>query len=195
MPPRRPRCRRSIVIGGPHLPTGPSMTDADDKRLQLYLFSRRKLLGRAARLTGDGSIAEDLLQDAWLRFDAAAAGQAQRETLPYLRTVVDNLIRDWRRRRSVRSSLFAESADAPFADVASLDPSPETHAIARDELRALAALLGTMPVRMRRAVEMHRLEGATLTQIAERLGVSVTTVHGLVVEGVARCRAALRDPG
>jgi RNA polymerase sigma-70 factor (ECF subfamily) len=167
---------------------------AAERRLRLYLVSRAKLLGRAVRLTGDGSIAEDLLQDAWLRFDAAATGQAQRETLPYLRTVVDNLSRDWRRRRIVQSSLFAEGADTPPVDVPSPDPSPESQAIARDELRALAALFETMPVRMRRAVEMHRIEGATLTQIAERLGVSVTTAHGLVAEGVARCRSALRQP-
>jgi RNA polymerase sigma-70 factor (ECF subfamily) len=172
------------------------MTSVGDRaeRLRLYLIWRKKLLGRAARLTGDGSVAEDLLQDAWLRFDAATLGQPQRRNLPYLRTIVDNLIRDWRRRRATQSALLAEETEKPAIDAPHPDPTPEAHAVARDELRALNRMLSIMPGRMRRAVEMHRLEGATLKQISERLGVSTTTAHGLVTEGLARCRTALRAP-
>ena len=64
--------------------------------------------------------------------------------------------------------------------------------IASQELAIVTATLATMPPRMRRAVELHRLSGATLREIAGELGVSVTTAHTLVTDGVERCRQALR---
>lgn len=128
-----------------------------------------------------------------MRFDAAASKQPQRANAAYLWTIVDNLVRDWRRRRSTRHSVFDDDAEAKALHVANPEPTPEALAIARDEQRAVVRALRRLPPRMRRAVEMHRLEGSTLKQIATGLGVSVTTAHTLVADGLARCRAAISE--
>jgi RNA polymerase sigma-70 factor (ECF subfamily) len=44
------------------------------------------------------------------------------------------------------------------------------------------------------ALEMHRFGGCRLKEIADRLGVSVTTAHTLVAEGIAHCRRRLKRP-
>jgi RNA polymerase sigma-70 factor (ECF subfamily) len=44
--------------------------------LQLFLTHRARLLSHAVRLTGDAALAEDVLQEAWLRFEAATAHRA-----------------------------------------------------------------------------------------------------------------------
>lgn len=172
-----------------------SGNDGDDSLLRLYMAYRRKLLVRAARLTGDGSVAEDLLQDAWMRFDAAASIKPQRANAAYLRMIVDNLVRDWRRRGRARWSIFheAENVQAVATHVSTPAPTPEAQVIARDQLRVLARALAGMPPRTRTAIVMHRLEGSTLRQIAARLGVSVTTAHTLIADALARCRAAVFD--
>lgn len=128
-----------------------------------------------------------------MRFDAAASNQPKCANPAYLWTIVDNLVRDWRRRRSTRQSIFDDDAQARAIHVSDADPTPEALAIARDEQRKVARALRRLPARMRRAVEMHRLEGSTLKQIAARLDISVTTAHGLIADGVARCRAAIAE--
>ena len=159
--------------------------------LQLFLAHRAKLLNYAIRLTGDSASAEDVLQEAWLRFQAAAAHRALDEPVGYLHAVIRNLAHDDRRRRGLRARLFVEGLEES-ADIASAEPTAEASIIASDELRLVREALEIMPERMRIAVEMHRIGGAKLKDIAARLGVSVTTAHQLVADGVAQCRARLR---
>lgn len=161
--------------------------------LQLFLTHRAKLLNYALRLTGDSASAEDVLQEAWLRFQAAAAHRALDEPVGYLHAVIRNLAHDDRRRRGLRARLFVEGLEEPASDIASAEPSAEASLISSEELRLVREALEGMPERMRIAVEMHRIGGAKLKDIAARLGVSVTTAHQLVADGVAQCRARLRD--
>jgi len=161
--------------------------------LQLFLTHRARLLSYAVRLTGDVSSAEDVLQEAWLRFEAAIAHRALDEPVAYLHTVIRNLAHDDRRRRGLRARLFVEGLEGSPSDVASIEPTAEASLIASDELRLVREALEGMPERMRVAVEMHRIRGARLKDIAVELGVSVTTAHQLVVDGVERCRISLRS--
>jgi RNA polymerase sigma-70 factor (ECF subfamily) len=49
-----------------------------------------------------------------------------------------------------------------------------------------------LPARTRIALEMRRIEGAKLRDIAQRLGVSVPVAHSIVAEGIAYCRRRVR---
>jgi RNA polymerase sigma-70 factor (ECF subfamily) len=50
-----------------------------------------------------------------------------------------------------------------------------------------------MPDRMRQAFDMHRFQGMKLVEIAARLSISKSTAQELVVDGVERCRRALKN--
>ena len=67
-------------------------------------------------------------------------------------------------------------ADFEALGIAADEPSPERTAIARDELRRLQSAVDRLPPRCREAFVMQRIDGLTRQEIAERMGVTDTTV-------------------
>jgi RNA polymerase sigma-70 factor (ECF subfamily) len=158
----------------------------------LFVQHRGTLVNYAASLVGSRPLAEDLVQEAWLRFDEAERKQFVREPLNYLYRIVKNLALD-RRRRSVREGrIFAEIEVEDAAEISPAGPTtPETEALYRDELRRLAVAIDALPERTRIAFKMHRLGGARLNEIAEFLGISVTRAQVLVNDAAEHCREQL----
>lgn len=148
---------------------------AADEKLQLYLAHRAALVEYVLPIVGgDRMRAEDIVQEAYLRFAPPAADAPKIENAAaYLYRIVRNLALDLRR------SLSADSRrdEAHLALIATLPAalSPEEQALQRDELRLVEAALAELPADVRRAFEMRRVGGHTLQEIADRLGVSVAT--------------------
>lgn len=159
----------------------------------LYAGHRPALIRYAANITGNPASAEDVVQEAWLRLEATDAEQSLEEPLGYLYRIVRNLALDGKRRQTFEQRHFVEDASEQAAQTASRSPSPEQIASARADLLLVSQALDELPDNMRIAVEMHRLGGARLKDIAAHLGVSLTTAHGLVAEGVYRCRLKLGE--
>ena len=161
--------------------------------LALFAGQRRRLIAEATRLTGDMASAEDVVQEAWIRLSQNAVDIRIAEPVGYLRRVVRNLALDEYRQRRRREQVMAlDPADDPEA-LASNAAGADRAVIARQELALVTAELRRMPPRMRRAVELHRLSGTPLREIAVELGVSISSAHALVREGVERCRQCLRS--
>lgn len=161
----------------------------DDRSLELFVAYRGKLLTYATGIVGDPARAEDIVQDAFLRYRDAAASRSVREPLAYLYRIVRNLAVDLQRRLKTEDRYFVGSSDEIALEIAEAKPSPEAAAAARQELRNLLDALAELPERTRIALEMHRLGGCTLKEIAERLGISTSMAQILVVEGVAYCQS------
>lgn len=155
--------------------------------LRIYESHRSALLKYAYGITGSQSLAEDVVQEAWLRLNAARGRKEVREPLRYLYRIVRNLSVDMLRRddRSpVHSGVELEHAARVVAADA---PSPEQVAIGREDMRRVSEALAELPERQRRAIEMYRIDGYKLREIAKHLGVSVSLAHHLIVEGLAHC--------
>lgn len=162
--------------------------------LALYLTHRGELVNYASGIVGDRAHAEDVVQEAWLRFGAAAEQRPPDEPLGYLYRVVRNLAIDGRRRMT-REARVLDHGIAADAELAAADhPSPESEAQGREELRLLQAAMAELPERTRVALEMHRFGGFKLREIAAHLGISVTVAHELIAAGVAHCRWRVRPP-
>jgi RNA polymerase sigma factor (sigma-70 family) len=164
----------------------------DQSILALFMAHRGELVNYAAGIVGNRAHAEDVVQEAWLRFGAVAEGRPLDEPVGYLYRVVRNLAIDGRR-RSQREDHAVEGA-AVAAAAATEYPSPEAEAVARAELRLLTAAMAELPVRTRIALEMRRLGGFKLREIAAHLGVSVTLAHDIIADGIAHCRRRVRPP-
>jgi RNA polymerase sigma-70 factor (ECF subfamily) len=171
----------------------PALLPHDTNILALYLAHRRELVNYANGIVGDRAQAEDLVQEAWLRFGAVAERRLLEEPIGYLFRIVRNLAVDDRRRLSREERVIAP-VGAGVEIAADEQPSPEARAAARDELRRLQDAMAGLPERTRRALEMRRLGGLKLKEIAARLGISVTVAHDLVAEGIAHCRRHVRPP-
>ena len=65
------------------------------------------------------------------------------------------------------------------------DSTPERVIVARDQLKAINALLLAMPEKRRRAVILHRVDGLSVAEVGRRLGISRSTAAQHVARGVA----------
>jgi RNA polymerase sigma factor (sigma-70 family) len=161
-------------------------------KLGFYLRHRAALVDYALPIVGSRDQAEDVVQEAWLRFDAATAERpAARIEHPagYLYRIVRNLALDWTRK------LKAEPWSAHAAPPQGIDPgTPERTALFRDELRVVAAAMAELPPRTRRAFALYRLGGRTMQQVADELGISVGLAHRLIRDAITHCAQRLGMP-
>ncbi len=164
---------------------------AKEQSLALYIAHRRKLLDYANGIVGDPGRAEDIVQEAFLRFRVAATERLLEEPVGFLYRVVRNLALDRRRRLQLEDRHMVGDAAFAAADVEGNQPTPEQEAIDRQALQRVMDAMASLPERARIALEMHRFGGCTLKEIADHLGISSSLAQRLVVEGVRHCQRSL----
>lgn len=160
--------------------------DRHASRLTLFLAHRASLVDYAAPIVGDRARAEDLVQEAFLRF-APPGDQPPGEIeqpLAYLYRIVRNLALDWTRRRAMEHR--RQHSEPPWWALPETPRTPEQELAHARDIDCVAAALEDLPREARIAVEMHRFGGHTLNEIADRLGISVPTAHRLVRDALVR---------
>lgn len=158
----------------------------------LYREHRGDLLKYARRILRDEAAAEDVVQEAWLRFSMRSGQPGEiRQPLHYLYQIVRNLALNW----ATRTARYAPRLVPPASMESVPDdvPSAEEVLYYRDELRVLGEAVAELPERTRIAFRMYKLEGRTLQEVADCLGISVVRAHQLVKE--AALHAARRLHG
>lgn len=152
--------------------------------LACYLSHRGQLLHYAGRITGDNSLAEDLVQEAWLRCHGACPDNP----LHFLYRVIRNLALDKRRRTVREDQRFVRIQDEVKEAIAADTPSLDTEVAARQELARVMEGFRDLPELTQQAIILYRFDGLKLREIAKILDLSIARVHGLVVQGMERCR-------
>jgi RNA polymerase sigma-70 factor (sigma-E family) len=131
-------------------------------------------------LTGDRTVAEDLVQEAFVRFVGRLRFLRDPDAFePYLRRTIVNLSKNHFRRRAVERAYLER--EGPRIEDVSTDPDVATH----DTLRT--ALL-RLPLRQRTALVLRYLEDLPDATIAELLGCRQATVRSLVARGLETLR-------
>lgn len=162
--------------------------------LALYAAHQQDLLAYARRIVRDSARAEDITQDAYLRFSDATREEWPDNPVAYLYRIVRNLAMDSHRRSRFESDLFTRNVDDIADTQPCTAPSVEQQTITSDELERLHTALTELPSRTRVAVEMHRLGGYKLREIAAHLNVSTSMAQHLVKEGIKHCQQRLYLP-
>ncbi|MEM9158569.1 MAG: sigma factor-like helix-turn-helix DNA-binding protein, partial [Verrucomicrobiota bacterium] len=90
-------------------------------------------------------------------------------------------------------TLFVDNSQVAVDSISSDKASPARRAMAREELNRLKVAIAELPERTRVAVEMHRLGGFKLKQIAAHLGISISLAQLLVTEGISHCHDRLHE--
>lgn len=151
------------------------MKDGDAKAL-LYATYRPALVRYATRILGSREAAEDIVQDAFIRFSPAnATGTATGQTLGYLYRIVRNLSFDVIKRRKIE--MRERDNEPPYWSIPRAVETPEENVQVSQELQMIRDVLDGFPLDVRVAVEMHRFGGHTQEEVAAHLGISVATVH------------------
>lgn len=157
----------------------------------LYRAHGARLVGVARMFVDDRAAAEDLVQEAFIRFHrhrdrlrepAAAAG--------YLRSTVLNLARDHNR----RGLMSQRHIDAEARHVGSMGPDPDDAALLDEEQRAVVAAVGSLPLRQRDCIVLRYQMELSYEEIAEDLGLSVNSVKTHLKRGLAALRTQMEGP-
>ncbi|AVJ30408.1 sigma-70 family RNA polymerase sigma factor [Achromobacter spanius] len=169
----------------------PQPATTRDTLAALYQTHRRQLLHTAARILGSRDLANDVVQDTYLKLLERPAPADLREPAAYLFQTVRHLSIDYHRRRVFEANLFASQEDGQHAVS---DAVAEDAAVSHQALALAADALARMSARTRRAFELHRLEGCTQRDVARELGVSATLVNFMIRDAdaaLSSCREYL----
>lgn len=106
----------------------------------------------------------------------------------YLFSIARNILIDAMRREAVVSLDFMADLDS-----LRIDDGLERSLQARDQLRQLQAIIETLPAQCRRAFLLKRVHDYSLAQIAEEMGLSVSTVEKHLAKAVRLVAKALAE--
>jgi RNA polymerase sigma-70 factor (ECF subfamily) len=159
-------------------------TDAGDGFATEALSFIDSLYGTALRLTRNGSDAEDLVQDTYLKaFRSAAQFQRGTNLKAWLFTILHNTFRNMRRHDG-RSPIDIDSETVEqSANLSVHDETPE-QILSRATLDAdLQAALDALPDAFREAVWLRDVEELTYAEIAQVVAVPIGTVMSRISRG------------
>ncbi|MGN7733122.1 MULTISPECIES: RNA polymerase sigma factor [Sinorhizobium/Ensifer group] len=161
-----------------------------ETRHQVYFAKRTALVAYATRIVGSRETAEDIVQEAFIRFAPTNTDNGSQGLSPaYLYRIVRNLCLDLLKRRKIEAR--EEQDEPPFWSMPIEMPTPEDIAVVTDEIRRISGVLDDLPTDVRVALEMHRFGGYTLEEIAAHLNISVATVHRHVRTAMMRVATIL----
>jgi RNA polymerase sigma-70 factor, ECF subfamily len=140
------------------------------------------------RLAGDGPLAEDIAQDAFLRlYDR---GEMPDEPIAWLITVATNLLRDDRRRTGRRLRLMAAAEDDVGRGAA--PPDPEASVVRSERRRQVRHALERLSLRDRHAL-LLRHAGFSYREIAVALDMAEASVGTTLLRAGAAFRASYEE--
>lgn len=152
---------------------------------QVYSAFNPRLFNFLARLSRRRDIAEDLLEETWLRVVAAAPRLRDDTRLaPWLFTIARNLFASYCRSRMIDYDLMAGLHLWP---VPAAEPSPFEAATANELQKRVEVVLATLPGTYREVLLLVALEGMTPAEAAVVCGVSQETMR----QRLSRARALL----
>lgn len=143
----------------------------------VFLIHRQELLAWLMRRLRERDQAEDVVQDLYLRYVGHAGTHVVEDSRAYLFQMARNMLADLVRQRQARPVESLGHDESLLAATPDTAPGPERVAASRSELRRLAACLEQLPEQTQRIFLLNRVHGLSYREVAERLGVSVSTVQ------------------
>ncbi len=154
----------------------------------LYRSTVTPLRRYLARMLGDASEAQDIAHDAYLRVFPVEQKQAVRKPEALLYTTARRLALNRIRRRHIAP--FAHDTALPDA-ASSPAPGVVQQVIARQELRQLEAAIAQLPPGCRAVLLLRKIELLSHQEIADRLGIAISTVEKQHARALRLLRASL----
>ena len=146
------------------------------------------LLTLAANLSGDGSTAEDVVQDVFISFVRSADKFHLTGSLKsYLATCVANRSRDYLRKRHRQHASPLDETEQMAADV----DGPVQLAVRSEELQRLSRAMTQLPHEQREAVVLRLQAGLKFKAIAKLQNISTKTALSRYRYGLNKLRSIL----
>ena len=170
--------------------------------LEQFLAQVEKKAFRMAQVaTGNVDEALDIVQDAMMQLVKSYRDRDAEEWPALFHRIMQNRIRDWYRKKKVRSVMnwFSGGQDEdhdPVEDVA--DPQqlePEADLIQKQFARQLEKALHELPIRQQQVFLLRNWEGLDVNQTAKALGISSGSVKTHYFRAVQSLKDKLGEHG
>lgn len=152
---------------------------------ELYVAHHDWLSRFIQRRIGCPHTTADLIQDTYLRLLANGRLPEQQDARRFLTHVSKGLVIDLYRRQRIEEAYLTYLQNQPEH----LASSPEDHLQMIQVLTEIDAMLHRLPDNVRQTLLLRQLEGLSYKAIAERLGVSVSSVEKYMVKALQACMA------
>ncbi len=171
----------------------PFMND-QRRQFELHVLPHLDAAYNLARwLVRDEQVAQDIVQDAFLRafqyFGSFRSGPAK----PWLMAIVRNVCHTWfvqqKREHEIIDPVPDPELDAASLDAFSSPSTPETILAQANERAQVNAAVAALPVVFREALVLREMQDMAYDDIARVLGIPV----GTVMSRLSRARALLRQ--
>lgn len=156
----------------------------------LYRATLSPLRRYLARLLGNTAEAQDVAHDAYLRVYPSIEGNTAERPEALLYVTARRLAINRLKRRAL--SPIAGEAAAPETSSSS-EPSVEQQVMARQELDMLQKAIAELPAGCRQVLLLRKIELLSHREIADRLGIAISTVEKQHARALRLLRASLPD--
>ena len=148
----------------------------------------------AARL-GNEADADDALQETLIKLHGAMATGNVENPQAFAFTIARNLSVDMIRRSArarARDSAFGATRTERAGDDF-VDPSagPDAQVAGRERVEQVMAALETLTPKVRQAFVLHKIEGLSYAEVADRMGLAKSTVEKHMIKALRRIAEAL----
>lgn len=159
-----------------------------DALRRIYEKHKDDLLRLAIALVNDVSLAEDVVNDAFVTFTRSMGRLRLRGNLrSFLTTCIVNHARNVRRARQRKSTVGLDRV----GQLQSNSKGPEQSAILNEQHKCLSDAMARLPYEQREIVVLHLQSDATFRQIARSLNISVNTAKSRYRYGLKKLRTLL----
>jgi len=167
---------------------------------QVFGLFRGPLYSYLARTTGDGHLAEDLLQDVFLRvIDNLDRYEESGRFEAWLFRIAANRVRDWARRQSHGERVGGVLADPGSQETLAVDrpveQPPDVALLADESVRRLEACLADLEEQDRQVLVLRHYSDLSFREIAGILDCPLGTVLARSHRALAKLRQMMERSG
>ncbi len=155
-----------------------------------YIAAERPLKRFISRFCTNRADVDDIAQNALVSAMDAEASRLIDNPKAYLYTTARNLAIRTHREKAREIVAYVDGLD--LAEAPSAAPSQEDAIISRERLELMCEALETLSPNCRRVFVMRKVYGYSHKEIADSLGLAVSTVEKHLAAGFERCAAFMR---
>lgn len=174
------------------------MNDRHGKRVKkmtpveaAFVEMRTALQRTVSRIVTDRTDIDDILQDTFLKAVRSEKTTEVRNPKAFLMTVARSVALNDLAKKSRSIVDYVEEAALP--EVNNTEPALEDHIAARERYALFCEAVATLPRQCRRAFMLRKVFGYSQKEIAQRMGISVSTVEKHLIAGLSRCSAFMEE--
>jgi RNA polymerase sigma-70 factor (ECF subfamily) len=169
-----------------------------DILMELYLEQRASLLRFLRARLRDPELAEDVLQDVYLKLERTALPSDIDNPSGFLFRMASNLALDHIRknkRTRLRDQAWSDlNSEKAGNDYRADTPHADDALIAKERLNALKKHLQSLSPKSREAFERHKFQGQSYKQVAQEMDISIGTVGKHLGKALKHIMSIDREP-